>query len=505
MTELQDKQKFQNIYSIDTEERSKGLRAFLKRAFDISISALGLLLLWPLFAVVALLIKRDTKGPVFFQAERVGRYGQIFPILKFRTMYDQPQDDNGPPLTARDDRRITPIGKWLRTTKINELPQLVNVLRGEMSLVGPRPEDPAFVISWPQAARNKILSVRPGITSPASVVYRDEEKLLSGKGFIDAYLKKILPDKLRLDQLYVEHHSLITDLDVIFMTLLAILPRMRRMQLRENWLYAGPLYTAGHHVLGWFLLDLLVVLLAVGTAGAIWRVSMPLDIGVQKFALIVFFTALLISLVNTVLGLHRIHWGKASPTYVLDLGISVLLSNLALWTVFNYIGFMSPLPFAFYWLAGLMTIIGLVAVRYRERLVTGLANRWILMRGSRASFGERVLVVGAGELGELAIWMLGRTAFPDLFTVVGLVDDDPRKQKNEVFSIKVIGTTREIPELVKRYHIGLVVVAIANISPPAQERLLASCKVKGAEVVVMPDLIKVLRDTFSEIENGDHE
>ena len=183
----------------------------------------------------------------------------------------------------------------------------------------------------------------------------------------------------------------------------------------------------------------------------------------------------------------------------------MLLSNLALWIVFNYAGFMTPLPFAFYWLAGLMTIIGLVAVRYRERLVTGLANRWILLRGSRASFGERVLVVGAGELGELAVWMLGRTAFPDLFTVVGLVDDNPRKQKDEVFSIKVIGTTREIPELVKRYHIGLVIVAIANVSPTAHKRLLASCQVEGVQVVVVPDLIKVLRDAFSNIENGDHE
>ena len=506
MTELQDKGKHQNISSTQALGVSRTLGAFFKRGFDLLASGFGLLFIWPLFALVAVLIKRDSPGPVFYRATRVGRYGQPFPMLKFRTMYEQPPDNNGPPLTACDDGRITPIGKWLRATKLNELPQLVNVFKGQMSLVGPRPEDPAFVAAWPEDVRHKVLSVRPGITSPASVVYRDEEQLLSGKGFIDAYLEKILPDKLRLDQLYVDNYSIITDLDVIFMTLLAILPRLRRVNLREHWLYAGPLYTASHKLARWFVLDLFVVLFTMGLTGIIWRVNMPLNIGLDCFALVVTVTAVMISLVNAVFSLHHINWLKASPTYVLDLGVSVFFSSLVLWFLGGQFDLLIPaLPFAFYWLAGLMTLLGLVAVRYRERLVTGLANRWVLMRGTRASFGERVLVVGAGELGELAVWMLSRTAFPDLFTVVGLVDDDPRKQRNEVFSVKVIGTTRELPELVERHQVGLVVVAIANASGEEEQRLLSACQVEGVQVVVVPDLIKVLRDAFADLESGDDE
>jgi lipopolysaccharide/colanic/teichoic acid biosynthesis glycosyltransferase len=177
-----------------------------KRAFDIAASFLGLLLLSPVFCLVALLIKRESPGPVFYRGPRVGLGGKVFGILKFRTMYECAASYQGPSITARDDDRITPLGKWLRETKVNELPQLWNVLVGEMSLVGPRPEDPEIARTWPEAARREILSVRPGVTSPASVVYRDEEKLLKSATVMDDYLKIMLPDKLRLDQIYVRSH-----------------------------------------------------------------------------------------------------------------------------------------------------------------------------------------------------------------------------------------------------------------------------------------------------------
>ena len=153
-------------------------------------------------------------------------------------MYDQPRTNAGSPLTINNDERVTPIGKWLRATKVNELPQLWNVLIGEMSLVGPRPEDPQFVEKWSPEERKTILSVKPGITSPATIVYRDEEKLLFGDGFMDAYLKDILPDKLRLDQLYVANHTFINDLDVLFMTLIVILPKLRSLQVKERWFFS---------------------------------------------------------------------------------------------------------------------------------------------------------------------------------------------------------------------------------------------------------------------------
>jgi lipopolysaccharide/colanic/teichoic acid biosynthesis glycosyltransferase len=200
----------------------------LKRVFDIFVSAMGLLLLSPFFVLFAILIKYDSPGPVFFRGPRLGKNGKIFNILKFRTMYERPESYQGFRITARGDDRITRLGKWLRDTKINELPQLWNVLIGEMSLVGPRPEDPKLAEVWPAEVRAEILSVRPGITSPASISYHDEEKLLSQDNLMGDYVENILPDKLRLDRLYVRHYSFLTDLDAIFWTGIVLLPRIDR-------------------------------------------------------------------------------------------------------------------------------------------------------------------------------------------------------------------------------------------------------------------------------------
>src|SRR6266498_1621334 len=157
------------------------LNSAFKRAFDVFFSVLGLVILSPFFLLVASLLRREGPGPIFYRGPRMGRHGKAFGILKFRTMREEQASYEGPSVTAQDDPRITPLGKFLRNTKINELPQLWNVLVGEMSLVGPRPEDPGIVATWPDAVRREILSVRPGITSPATVAYHDEEKLLKAE------------------------------------------------------------------------------------------------------------------------------------------------------------------------------------------------------------------------------------------------------------------------------------------------------------------------------------
>ena len=164
-----------------------------KRFCDVFFSILILLVLSPVFLYIALRIKHDSPGPVLFKGDRMGRFGKPFKILKFRTMYEDERSYNGAPVTAEGDERITPFGKYLRETKLNELPQFWNVIKGEMSLVGPRPEDLRIAQGWPEEVKAEVLSVRPGITSPASVIYRDEETILKGSGFMDDYLKTILP------------------------------------------------------------------------------------------------------------------------------------------------------------------------------------------------------------------------------------------------------------------------------------------------------------------------
>lgn len=192
-----------------------------KRALDSIASTLGLLLASPVLLVVAVLIKGTSPGPVFYRQERVGLEGRCFRIVKFRTMC-QGADQFGPGITSSGDPRVTAIGRWLRRVKLDELPQLWNVLKGEMSLVGPRPEVLRYVESYSTAHR-RVLSVRPGITDLASIAYRGEEELLAGHSDLDRYYREVvLPDKLDMNLEYLDRMSFTYDLLLMVRTTQAI-------------------------------------------------------------------------------------------------------------------------------------------------------------------------------------------------------------------------------------------------------------------------------------------
>ena len=195
-----------------------------KRSFDIVCSALGIVLLFPLFVIISVWIKLDSKGPVFFRQVRVGRYGIPFRIHKFRTMYVNAELAGR--LTVGRDDRITRSGHLLRRTKFDELPQLIDVLIGKMSLVGPRPEVPEFIDCYPEDVRKKVLSVRPGITDRASVEMIDENNILSAYSDPrNAYIKYILPQKQSYYLEYVDNQSLVTDIKIIIATISKIIKR----------------------------------------------------------------------------------------------------------------------------------------------------------------------------------------------------------------------------------------------------------------------------------------
>jgi lipopolysaccharide/colanic/teichoic acid biosynthesis glycosyltransferase len=194
-----------------------------KRLFDIAFAALALLLLCPLLLAVALWVGLDSPGPVFFRQQRVGRGGQLFDIYKFRTMHIG-AEAVGPQITVGQDTRITRTGTWLRRSKVDELPQFLNVLRGDMSVVGPRPEVPRYVAQYPADLRDAVLSVRPGITDLASIAFRNESDLLARSPDPErTYVEQILPVKLRYAQKYVRTHSLRLDLQIIAWTALAVM------------------------------------------------------------------------------------------------------------------------------------------------------------------------------------------------------------------------------------------------------------------------------------------
>jgi lipopolysaccharide/colanic/teichoic acid biosynthesis glycosyltransferase len=188
-----------------------------KRLFDIAVAAAALVLLLPFLLALTLWIRLDSPGPVFYRQERVGRHGVPFRIHKFRTMK---AGATGLPLTVGDDPRITRAGAWLRRTRLDELPQLIDVLAGSMSLVGPRPEVPRYVAHYPPALRERALSVRPGLTDPATLAFIDEAALLSNAADPErAYIEVILPAKLQRAADYADSASLATDVALLWRTL----------------------------------------------------------------------------------------------------------------------------------------------------------------------------------------------------------------------------------------------------------------------------------------------
>jgi lipopolysaccharide/colanic/teichoic acid biosynthesis glycosyltransferase len=214
------------------------LNAAIIRAFDILIAAAMLLLLLPIILVVALTVRLDSPGPAFFRCRRVGYRGGDLQMLKFRKMHD---DASGTPLTTDDDQRFTRIGVYLSKFKLDEIPQLWHVLRGQMSLVGPRPEDPGFAAHHPDEFE-RIADTRPGIIGLSQIAFIEESRILSDDQPLEHYLERILPQKVKLDLLYVERRSVWFNVRILFWGTIAVITRRNvavhrasgRMNLRRR-------------------------------------------------------------------------------------------------------------------------------------------------------------------------------------------------------------------------------------------------------------------------------
>lgn len=464
---------------------SRRITFILKRGLDIVFSLLALILLSPFFALLAIGIKRTSPGPVFYRGVRVGRNRKPFQILKFRTMYECPESYAGPRVTAHDDPRVTPLGRWLRDTKMNELPQFWNVLKGEMSLVGPRPEDPQLVATWPEPAATDILSMRPGITSPASVQYHNEELLLGGQNVMDRYFKELSPDKLRLDQLYVRHHSLGMDLDVLLWTGLIILPRVSAHTPPEELLLAGPITHLLQRNVQWFFIDLVITLGAILMSA--WIIPFH---GVPQTAagvkmLVALGIALLFSLVSTILGVNRIAWAKATVSNIFDLlpawGIVLGASLLVNWRA-------NIFPPALLGVASILALIGYLAARFRTRLLMGALSFFLHLRKTKIKPRERILVVGSGRTAEHVAWIFNHPTYAEKFHITGFVDDVPLSVGMRIYGGRVIGVYKDIPALVNKHDIGVIILADHRIFDDHKVELLKTCVSTPAKVVVIPDI-----------------
>jgi lipopolysaccharide/colanic/teichoic acid biosynthesis glycosyltransferase len=471
------------------------LSEIIKRSFDFISSLVGIILLSPFLGLIVLAIRRDSPGPIFFYGRRVGRGGKVYKILKFRTMFEVPESYSGPKVTAFDDPRITPLGHWLRDTKLNELPQLWNVLKGEMSLVGPRPEDPDLAKTWPLEAYKEILSVRPGITSPASVQYHNEETLLSGANLFFTYTQNLVPNKLRLDQLYVRNRSFLLDLDTLLWTFLILIPKIGSHTPPEQLLFVGPFTRLVRRYLNWFAIDLLITFAAIGMAGVAWRVSGPLDVGWPKAIAMAIGLSLLFSLSGAILGTNRISWSKATFADGYDLLPAWILAT-ALANLANEISGIFPTKMVL--TASGLALLGYVTVRYRSRLLYTFMNRFMYHWGRERAGRERVLIIGAGIKGQHAVWLLSHPTNAMKYWVVGFVDDDLFHQGMRMYGVDVVGLVNDIPELAKAYDVGVIILADYRRGAAGYSPIVDLCNKTKAKLLVLPDFLTVFNTLSSE-------
>lgn len=448
-----------------------------KRAFDLAVAAVALVVCAPLLLALALLVKLDSPGPAFFCGPRVGKDGRLFRLYKLRTMVEG-AEHQGPPLTAEDDPRITRLGRSLRRRRLDELPQLVNVLKGEMSLVGPAPEDPGYVARYTPQQR-RVLMVRPGVTGPARLAFSDEGRLLAAGRGDATYAESILPMKLDLDLAYVENPSFSNDLAMLGRAVSLFFPRhsvsFRRLVARRR--------------VPWALLDGSVVAVAFGAALLLYRVDAPgaagatasdhLRLGIAP--LLVLYVAM-----NYAWGLHRRLWRFATVTEIRPILGSAATSTLA-GALINRVAAVwhGELPLTLLLMGGFFAFCGFVALRYRARLL-GIPRSWRLP-GEKTRV--RALIYGAGELGQVVAWRLLTCREGRAYQPVGFIDDDRAKLGLRVHGIEVLGNRSDLAGLVERERVELIIMAMNNVSGEKLRAIVSAAQQTSAQ-------IKIARGSF---------
>lgn len=382
---------------------------FAKRSFDIVCSALGLVFLSPLAGVIGLLIKLSDGGPIHFAQTRIGRHGRPFRLWKFRSMVVN-ADKLGPPLTKEEDERITRVGRFLRKTKLDELPQLWNVLLGDMSFVGPRPEVPRYVEAYTPDQR-EILEHKPGITDIATLLFRNEEALLRGAKDVEAfYLAHCLPRKIELNEQYARQATLIKDVWIILQTLV------------PYWVAVLALYLGTLLVSFWLAYELRFDFQLAETDVADMKRLLPWIVPLQLGLLM--WRRQLNGLLSH-FSLHEIrHTCEA-------LALAALL-QLIVWYATN--GGWAP-GRSIIVIDGLLVLILLILQRSYLRLVR---ERYFSSRAAPGTPTRRVGIIGAGEVGcRLALDMAANQKLGK--HVVAFFDDDPSLWHKRLYDVPVVG------------------------------------------------------------------
>ncbi len=497
-----------------------------KRLFDVTVSAVLLLVCAPLFVIVACAIRLSGPGPVICRGLRVGRHGAPFRILRFRTTPPEPADRE---TSAARDSHSTRVGRVLRASRLDELPQLVNVLRGDMSLVGPRPESPRYLPYYSDEQR-AVLAVRPGITGPSQIGFRAKGSLLTSGDPESTYIHVLLPAKLAMDMAYVRHNTMLGDLRLLGQTLAAVVlparpqassgtastsrgtvPRQSKVARPALWRWIDAVIVRRVRSYGLQVFaDVLIVSISFEVAAAL-RFMGPGHMIQQLRLLLVpaMCIGLFYAAISYAFGLHRRLWRYASPkdgialleAVVVAMSVVILLDVatgtklIAQHAVTRWVqqalrsrGMSAPaftsqraLPIGVVIGGALFTFLFLACTRYSRRVVPTIRP----VPGSRAV--ESVLLVGGGQAGAAFIAQLATTPAQG-YRIVACVDDDPAKWGHRIHGVPIVGTVSGIPYFVKRYDVDLIVIAVPSAPAERLAEIVSICQQTSARIKRMPSV-----------------
>lgn len=445
----------------------------LTRIADICLSLIGLSVLVVCYPFVVLMIKLDSRGPVFYKCDRVGLNGKIFKMYKFRTMYETP-GALGPSVSPRGDPRVTPVGRLLRRLKVNEFPQFINIFKGEMTLIGPRPESPDLAAAYPPEAQ-KIFLVKPGLIGPNQILGRNEEESYpSGVDPIKYYIETLLPRKLPLDLKYIEDRSFFKNFKLFFQTIWVIpTGALSRRHLMDNWTQL--LLLVG---------DMLLCLASFICAHLVRYDGFGPSADLAAFYKILPFAVLIRLPIFIYFGFYQTMIRYLSLSDIKRVIKGVAISSMALIAVVFLLnisrGYSRGVFFTdWFCLSFLLTSYRVLAWKYRQH-----------QRSKTISSDKKnnVLIWGAGDCGELCLRFIKKERQP-AYKVVGFIDDDARKRGRKINGVKILGDRHHLNLLIQLYKIKKVVLAIG--SPPASvlNDIRRTCRSLGLQVEVFLDKI----------------
>jgi len=429
------------------------------RIVDILVSCFGLLFLVLMLPWVGLLIKIDSRGPIFYRCKRVGKNGKLFEMYKFRTMYETPIN-LGPSVSPQGDPRVTPVGLVLRRLKLNEFPQFINVLKGDMTLIGPRPEAPDLAAAYTEAAK-EIFAVKPGLAGPNQILGRNEEELYpQGVDPVKYYIEHILPLKLPLDLEYIKDNSIFKNLKYLFRSVnVTVTGAITRQHLTENrsqifLILADTVmcllsFTLAHYLRFESLTD--------QTARRYLHGLLPWVVGVRLPIFIYFgFYHTLIRYISFY-DIKMVIRGVAVSSLLL-----ICFSYFSGRFIYGY----SRAVFFIDWFC-----LGTLLIGYRALLKNFYLRYYAV---TLPDDKKRVLIWGAGDAGELCLSYLRKDKQTN-YEVLGFIDDAPLKRNRRLGGVKILGNRHHLEILTKLYKIQEVFLAMPNASENELQLALEFC------------------------------